>query len=197
MGAAPDRVPMRAARNTRRRRDPRPTTPAKSTAAMSGDHATCSRCGKSRYCGEFVEVQRGVLLKGEPYWQNWNGGRRVVTARVTRRLWLGITYGWCNSCRRQFARRWQAALRPYGEERYAQLRVRHAEALARLRATAKRCHVCKERFTKGKPAHLDHVIALRLDGPNDPSNLAAAHLVCNSRKGRSRFNPVTGQGWLL
>jgi hypothetical protein len=52
---------------------------------VSGDHATCPRCGKARYCGEFVEVQRGVLLKGEPYWQNWNGGQRVVTARVTRR----------------------------------------------------------------------------------------------------------------
>jgi 5-methylcytosine-specific restriction endonuclease McrA len=62
---------------------------------------------------------------------------------------------------------------------------------------AKRCYLCGKRFTKTNPATIEHVTALAEGGSNDVSNLAAAHLSCNSRKWKNRLNPHTGQGILI
>jgi 5-methylcytosine-specific restriction endonuclease McrA len=130
-------------------------------------------------------------LSDPPEYVKWgNRGRR--------RRSDGVLYGWCRSCRNRFAKCWQLVFRPYdGYQQYQQLRERYAKALERLRAVEKKCHVCKKRFTRRETPSLEHVIALSRGGPNDLSNLALAHRVCNSAKSRSRFNPITGQGWLL
>jgi 5-methylcytosine-specific restriction endonuclease McrA len=87
--------------------------------------------------------------------------------------------------------------RPICGAKYRQLQLHHADGLATLRATAKKCHICKGRFTKSNPPALEHIIPLSRGGPNHPSNIAFAHEVCNKRKARMLFNPMTGQGWLL
>jgi hypothetical protein len=133
------------------------------------------------------------LRKGASYRE----GPRLVAVGKWKKMWLHVVYGWCRSCREEFTSRWHITFRPRGYERYAQLRERYPGALERLRSRATACHICNQHFSLDQPPHLDHVIALSRGGPNDPSNLALAHKVCNSRKHRSRFNPMTGQGWLL
>lgn len=49
-----------------------------------------------------------------------------------------------------------------------------------------RCHLCRKKFTKNNPPTIDHVIPLALGGAHDASNIALAHLVCNSRKSSHR-----------
>ena len=48
----------------------------------------------------------------------------------------------------------------------------------RVKANATHCHLCKEPFLEGQPIDADHLIAGLVDSP-----LAAAHRVCNQRRG--------------
>ena len=48
----------------------------------------------------------------------------------------------------------------------------------RVKANATHCHICKEPFLEGQPIDADHLIAGLVDSP-----LAAAHRVCNQRRG--------------
>lgn len=67
--------------------------------------------------------------------------------------------------------------------------VHRAEILARDEWT---CHLCGDDIPRGVAvpdplaATLDHIVPLARGGLHDPSNLAAAHFVCNSRK-RDRY----------
>jgi hypothetical protein len=54
----------------------------------------------------------------------------------------------------------------------------YRKARAYLRATATHCHLCKQPFTDRKDITADH-----MEAGNPNSALAAAHLVCNSRRG--------------
>jgi 5-methylcytosine-specific restriction endonuclease McrA len=60
-----------------------------------------------------------------------------------------------------------------------------------------KAHICGGKFTKSRPATVDHVIPVADGGKHEVSNLAAAHASCNSRKKARRENPLTGQGFLL
>lgn len=63
--------------------------------------------------------------------------------------------------------------------------------------SAERCHICGRKFTKSRPATIDHVVPLSKGGLHVDANLAAAHLSCNSSKNAQLFNPMSGQGLLL
>ena len=60
----------------------------------------------------------------------------------------------------------------------------------RLIALQKHCHICGKRFTKKRPATIDHVIALANGGTNDRSNIALAHGDCNSGKHTKRTHLI-------
>ena len=54
----------------------------------------------------------------------------------------------------------------------------YRKARAYLKATAMHCHICKQPFTNRNDITADHLI------PGNPdSALAAAHSICNSRRG--------------
>lgn len=61
---------------------------------------------------------------------------------------------------------------------------------SKLRALQTLCHICEKKFTKADPATLDHVVALANGGLHIASNIALAHLSCNSRKNAARTHLV-------
>jgi 5-methylcytosine-specific restriction endonuclease McrA len=91
----------------------------------------------------------------------------------------------CAECRRDWRRRYDEA-RPEHHRFYASLEWRHLAA--EVRAAATRCHWCLKPTTR---LVADHVIPLdqRPDLALERSNLVAACLACNTRRGRNARLP--------
>jgi len=73
------------------------------------------------------------------------------------------------------------AVRKRGRVIYNDAAYRRGRAL--LKATATHCHLCKQPFIDRNQITADHLIPGQVDSP-----LAAAHLVCNSRRGNKPLN---------
>jgi 5-methylcytosine-specific restriction endonuclease McrA len=80
-----------------------------------------------------------------------------------------------------------------GVHRITMTAAQHKE----LSAIATRCYYCKKPFTKTRKKTLDHVLAIATKGDHAETNVVMACIMCNSSKGASNFDPVTGQGLLL
>jgi len=68
------------------------------------------------------------------------------------------------------------AIRKGGRTLYNDTNYRKQRAW--LKATATHCHLCKQAFTDRSQITADHLIPGQIDSP-----LAAAHALCNSRRG--------------
>ena len=68
------------------------------------------------------------------------------------------------------------AIRKRGRTIYNDSNYRRQRAY--LKATATHCHICKQPFTDRSQITADHLIPGQIDSP-----LAAAHALCNSRRG--------------
>lgn len=79
----------------------------------------------------------------------------------------------------------------------AQRNTLKASEVKLLKSKSKRCYWCKSPWPKVGPPTLDHVISLAAGGDNSIENIVCSCRVCNSRKNKYRFHPVTGQGILL
>ena len=67
-------------------------------------------------------------------------------------------------------------IRKQGRTLYDNATYRRARAY--LKATATHCHLCKQAFTNRNDITADHLMPGQIDSP-----LAAAHSLCNSRRG--------------
>jgi 5-methylcytosine-specific restriction endonuclease McrA len=81
--------------------------------------------------------------------------------------------------------------------------ARRNQMRARLRATGAACHLCGRAVDYTLPATdpmsfvVDHVQAVARGGRDDITNAAAAHRICNSRRGaRDHDNTVRRSGSL-
>ena len=134
------------------------------------DRCRCPRCDKIRTYGEFASHQRD--------------GPRL--------------YGWCRICRDRFERHWRRTFRPLLLDKQLTAQQGLATEIEKLRKSQRKCHICGRRLKKSdQRVAVDHVIALAAGGPSCLSNFALAHHSCNAVKGTRRFNPTTGQLWLL
>lgn len=81
--------------------------------------------------------------------------------------------------RTSYCARCAGPLADYNDREY---RINRAVLLAR----STHCALCGQRPTKDDPLTADHITPLEQGGTNELSNLQAAHLSCNSRRGASR-----------
>lgn len=66
-----------------------------------------------------------------------------------------------------------------------------------LVARSPHCYWCKRPWTKTRRPTHDHVVPLSKGGKNSVDNSVCACMRCNTYKGASAFNPITGQGILI
>ena len=142
---------------------------------------TCRECGREKPLAAFYANPRN------------RDGRGSWCRACTKRRYTGTA----NLAWRRARERERFATDPLfrrkalsrGRQRKARLRGASAipvDAVAIGRRDGMRCHLCGRRIAL-KDFTLDHLIPIVDGGPHTPSNVAAAHRSCNSRRGAGRI----------